>query len=113
MVGKKEFEALENGYFINLSRGRVVDEAALIDAVERDLLEGVALDVMASEPPDSSNPLLDASNVYITPHIAGGKEGYTKRSAQINSKRIQHVLRGRVPNKLLNPDVLEGNNVDG
>lgn len=106
MVGTEELEALEGGYFINLSRGEVVDEAALTDAVERDLLNGVALDVMSSEPPDASNPLLSASNVFVTPHIAGGKEGYTKRSAEINAERIAAVLRGEIPDKLVNPAVV-------
>jgi D-3-phosphoglycerate dehydrogenase len=106
MVGTEELEALEEGYFINLSRGEVVDEAALIDAVERSLLNGVALDVMSSEPPDASNPLLSASNVFVTPHIAGGKEGYTKRSAEINAKRIGTALRGEPPDKLVNPEFI-------
>lgn len=105
MVGIEEFEALEGGYFINLSRGGVVNESALIDAVERDLLEGAALDVMQSEPPEESHPLLNDENVHITPHIAGGKEGYTERSAKINAKRIQRALHGERPEKLVNPEV--------
>ncbi len=106
MIGSEEFEALEDGYLLNLSRGEVVDEHALIDAVERDLLQGVALDVMNIEPPRSSNPLLDSSNVYITPHIAGGKEGYPTRSAKINARRIVQALNGEIPEKLLNPEVV-------
>jgi len=106
MVGSKEFEALKGGYFLNLSRGGVVDEAELIDAVDRGLLEGVALDVMDEEPPEPSNPLLDAPNVYITPHIAGGKEGYSGRSAEINAKRISRALSGGVPDGLVNPHLV-------
>lgn len=108
MVGTDEFEALDGGYFLNLSRGGVVDEEALIEAVDRELLAGVALDVMAEEPPDSSNPLLGAPNVHITPHIAGGKEGYAGRSAEINAERISNVLRGEVPDGLVNPDSVSG-----
>jgi D-3-phosphoglycerate dehydrogenase len=104
IVGIDEFEALEGGYFLNLSRGGVVDEDALIEAVDRELLAGVALDVMAEEPPEPSNPLLRAQNVYVTPHIAGGKEGYASRSAEINAKRISKVLDGEVPDGLVNPD---------
>ena len=106
MVSTPELEALEDGYFINLSRGGVVDEDALIDATERALLSGVALDVMVEEPPDPSHPLLDAPNVYVTPHIAGGKEGYTKRSARINGERMRATLQGRVPDNVVNPAVL-------
>jgi len=107
MVGIPELEALEGGFFINLSRGGIIDEEALIDVAERGLLKGVALDVMASEPPDPSNPLLDVPNVYITPHIAGGKDGYTKRSAKINAERIQITIQGDVPEKIVNPKVLQ------
>lgn len=106
MVGSEEFEALEGGYFLNLSRGGVVNEEELIDAVDRDLLEGVALDVMNEEPPDPSNPLLDAPKVYVTPHIAGGKEGYPGRSAEINAKRISKALGGDVPDGLVNPQLV-------
>lgn len=107
MIGTDELEALEGGYFINLSRGGVVDEIALINAVERDILTGVALDVLDSEPPDPSNPLLDAPNVYITPHIAGGKEGYTTRSAKINAERIRSAFEGNIPEKIVNPEVVD------
>lgn len=110
MVGYEELEALEDEYFINLSRGGVVDEEALADAVQRGALRGVALDVMEIEPPDPANPLLDASNVYITPHIAGGKEGYSTRSAQINANRIRRALNGERPQHVVNlGDVGEGN----
>jgi D-3-phosphoglycerate dehydrogenase len=106
MVGSEEFEALDGGYFLNLSRGEVVNETELVDAVDRGLLKGVALDVMGEEPPNPSNPLLHAQNVYITPHIAGGKEGYPSRSAEINAKRISKVLSGGVPDGLINPQIV-------
>lgn len=110
MVGREELEALEGGYLINLSRGGVVDESSLIDAVEHRLLEGVALDVLESEPPEPNHPLLGMPRVYITPHIAGGKEGYSRRSAKINAKRITRALRGEKPGDLINPEVLNKRN---
>jgi D-3-phosphoglycerate dehydrogenase len=107
LVGREELEALQGGYFINLSRGGVVEEDSLIGAVGDGLLEGVALDVMESEPPEQDHPLLGMSDVYITPHIAGGKEGYPKRSAEINAKRIVRALQGERPETLVNPTVCE------
>lgn len=104
MVGSEELRALENGYLINTSRGGVVDESALIDA--RDRLAGIGLDVVETEPPDDDNPLLGASNVYVTPHVAGGTEGFTERSARINAERIQRTLRGGTPAGVVNPEVL-------
>jgi D-3-phosphoglycerate dehydrogenase len=108
MVGREELKALEGGYLINLSRGGVVDEKSLIDAVEHRLLKGVALDVVESEPPEANHPLLGMPRVYITPHIAGGKEGYSRRSALINARRITRALRGEKPKNLINPEVLDG-----
>lgn len=107
MVSTSEFEALDGGYFINVSRGGVVDEAALLEALEQDLVAGAALDVMQNEPPEPANQLLKHENAYITPHIAGGKEGYAKRSAKINAERIQRTLAGQRPGKLLNPFVVD------
>lgn len=107
MVSTTELKALEGGYFLNLSRGGVVDEDALIKTVNQEMLQGVALDVMQTEPPRSSNPLLSSPRVYVTPHMAGGKEGYARRSAKINAERIPHILDGNVPDKLINPSVLD------
>jgi D-3-phosphoglycerate dehydrogenase len=105
MVGLDQFEALEGGYFINLSRGGVVDEDDLDEAVQRDILAGVALDVMGNEPPKSTHPLLSEDRVYVTPHIAGGKEGYPTRSAEINASRITKALSGQTPDGLVNLQV--------
>lgn len=105
IVSETELNALEGNYLINTSRGEVVDEEALINAVDQ--LAGVGLDVLQSEPPISSNPLLSAPNVHITPHIAGGTEGYAERSARINAQRIQKALKGERPDKVVNPEVLE------
>lgn len=104
MVSYEELQALEDGYLINTSRGEVVDESALID--RREQLAGVALDVMDAEPPDDDNPLLGAPNVYVTPHVAGGTEGFTERSARINAGRIKATLRGDTPEGIVNPKVL-------
>jgi D-3-phosphoglycerate dehydrogenase len=105
MVSTAELNALEDSYFVNLSRGEVVDEDALITAVEQETLRGVALDVLQNEPPEPSNPLLSSPRVYVTPHIAGGKEGYITRSAKINAERIPQALDGKHPDKIVNPRV--------
>ena len=105
-VGHAELAALEGGYLVNTSRGPVVDEDALVAAVEDDRLAGVALDVMETEPPDPSNPLLGAPSVYVTPHVAGGTEGLTDRSVRLNAERIRTALAGGRPDGLLNPAVL-------
>ncbi|MBV7334587.1 hydroxyacid dehydrogenase [Chloroflexi bacterium TSY] len=69
--GDREFSLMRpNTYFINASRGPVVDEAALVRALESGHLAGAGLDVFDPEPPEPDNPLLQMSNVVLTPHIA-------------------------------------------
>ena len=55
---------------VNTCRGPVIDESALIEALRQRKIAGAALDVLAQEPPDPSNPLLQMDNVLLTPHTA-------------------------------------------
>ncbi len=71
-MGERQFAQMKPGaYFINTSRGGLVDERALIAALERGHLAGAGLDVLEKEPPDPDNPLLDMDNVIVTGHTAG------------------------------------------
>lgn len=72
-AGKKQFASMNrNGVFINCSRGEVVDEPALVQALQNGHLAGAGLDVMAKEPPEKNNPLLGMDNVFLSPHWAVG-----------------------------------------
>lgn len=72
-VGKKQFASMNrNGVFINCSRGEVVDEPALAEALQSGHLAGAGLDVMEKEPPEKSNPLLGMDNVLLSSHWAVG-----------------------------------------
>ena len=94
-------------YLINTSRGPVVDEQALIKALQNGELLGAGLDVLEDEPPDPKNPLLSMDNVIITPHSAH----YSQLSMAIRPRRygveIAAVLENRKPLNLVNPEVLE------
>lgn len=57
-------------YLINVSRGAILDEEALLGALHSGILAGAALDVVKSEPIDPSNPILSHPNVVMTPHVA-------------------------------------------
>ena len=74
-----------SAYLINTSRGPVVEDAALADALNSDRLAGAALDVLTTEPPTADNPLLHAKNCLITPHIAW--------AAYETRERLMHILQ--------------------
>ena len=79
---------------INTSRGPVVDEAALIEALQEDRIAGAGLDVFEQEPVDPDNPLLKMENVVVTPHRAGTTWDTWFRRAQFAYKNIGRVWRG-------------------
>ena len=96
-----------NAILINSSRGPVVDEGALITALQGGWILGAGLDVLEKEPPDADNPLLSMDNVVLTPHAAH----YSELSMFLRPRRygveIAAVLDGRKPMNLVNPQVLE------
>ena len=82
---------------VNTSRGGVIDEAALIEALQRGIIAGAALDVLEQEPPAPDNPLLQMDNVLITPHVGGGSRDLTTRMIPFAWNNIQTVWGGGQP----------------
>lgn len=93
LVGAAELNALAGGWLVNVGRGTVVDEAALIDAVGSGVLRGAALDVFDEEPLPASSPLWDLPGVIVSPHVAGLSPGYGRRLARIFARNLE-ALRG-------------------
>ncbi len=85
---------------INTSRGPVVDENALAEALNKGKIAGAALDVLKTEPADPGNPLLKAKNCLITPHIAWAAKETRERLLSILDKNIERYLEGRPQNKV-------------
>ncbi len=83
VVGAAEFEALGDGWFVNVGRGSAVDEQALIAALEKGSLRGAGLDVFEEEPLPESSPLWRHPRVVMTPHTAGLSPEYGPRLARI------------------------------
>ena len=90
---------------INTSRGPVVDEAALIQALREKWLAGAALDVQEHEPPASDNPLLHMDNVIVTPHAAYYSTPAAAQVPQRCGEEVARVLTGQRPLHVVNPEV--------
>jgi D-3-phosphoglycerate dehydrogenase len=109
LISRRELHLLKPGsYVINASRGPVLDEAALIAALQEGHLAGAGLDVFDPEPPHPDNPLLKMENVIVTPHSAGNTLQGSIRTGQMLVEQVLHVLRGERPPDLLNPEAWPG-----
>ena len=84
-------------YFINVARGPIVDEAALIEALQASRIAGAALDVFEQEPVDPANPLLAMDNVIVTPHSLCWTDECFHNMASTGLASIVDALAGRRP----------------
>ena len=83
-----------SAYLINVARGRVVDEAALVAALGAGRIAGAALDCVVEEPLPASSPLWDFPNVLITPHVAGETHRYEDNVLDILMENLDRLGRG-------------------
>ena len=83
---------------INTSRGPLVDEQALADALNCGRVAAAGLDVLSEEPPVSTNPLLGAKNCFITPHIAWATRAARQRLLDMAVENVRAFLNGRPQN---------------
>lgn len=97
-VGAKEFEMMKpTAFLINASRGAIVDEVALIKALENNIIAGAGLDVTEFEPPQKDNPLLAMDNVVLTPHNAASTTDAMARMSLHVAQGIDDFFSGRTP----------------
>ncbi|MGV9796729.1 phosphoglycerate dehydrogenase [Mycobacterium sp. NPDC003449] len=89
-------------YLINTSRGPIVDEAALVDALRNNVIAGAALDVVEAEPLPPDAPIRTLPNVVLTPHIGGSTRQARDRSGLIAARCVIQVLRGELPENAVN-----------
>jgi glyoxylate reductase len=108
MMSTREFELMQpHAWLINTSRGPVVDEAALVAALEAGQIAGAGLDVIEVEPPADGAPILSAPNTLILPHI--GTATVETRAAMLDLciRNLLAVLNRKQPPECVNPDALE------
>ncbi len=91
MIGKKEFALMRNAIFLNTSRGGIVDEQALADALRGGQLLGAGLDVFAEEPLQNS-PLFSLPNAVLTPHIATMTSKAAREMAMTGVKKFLEII---------------------
>ena len=106
LMNAETLSAMKKGaILVNISRGTLVDEAALFDAVKSGHIAAAGLDVMQKEPVDKSNPLLSLAQILVTPHIAGNTDITLKGMADYAVKVIIDFAAGKNPEALVsNPE---------
>jgi D-2-hydroxyacid dehydrogenase (NADP+) len=101
IVDSAIFSAMKpTGYFINLARGGVVDEGALIKALESGQIAGAALDVFNDEPLPQDHPFWTMKNVIVTAHLGGFYDGYADRALPVVEENIRRFLAGDTMNMI-------------
>ncbi|GAB4547657.1 MAG: D-2-hydroxyacid dehydrogenase [Anaerolineae bacterium] len=84
-----------HAFFVNIGRGGVVDEEALVAALQQGKIGGAGLDVFANEPLPQSSPLWAMENVIISPHISGNSPRYAERAAEVFAENLERYLERR------------------
>lgn len=108
MIGKKELDQMkDSACLVNVSRGALVDEAALITALEENRIAGAGLDVLVEESANPDNPLQKLEQVIVTSHTAFYSEEAIQDLQRKAAQKVVTALSGQIPDPLVNPEVLK------
>jgi D-3-phosphoglycerate dehydrogenase len=108
LIGAPQLRLMKkDAILLNTCRGAVIDEAALIEALQHGQILGAGLDVTEREPIDPQNPLLQLPNVVITPHMASASDWAGIERRRRPAQEVAAVLTGHRPRAVWNPGVLE------
>jgi len=103
LINASVLRAMKHGaILVNIARGMLIDEGALLAAVKDGQISAAGLDVLQSEPPDPKNPLLDLPQVLVTPHIAGSTDLMLNGTVNYISQVVEEFAAGRKPKSVLN-----------
>ena len=107
-VSTAELEALgPDGLLLNTARGRIVDETALIDALETGAIGGAGLDTFAEEPPAADHPLFDREDVLLSPHVGANSHAALREMSLRSTANVRTVYEGKIPDSTVNADALQ------
>lgn len=109
LISAAQFAQMKpTAYLINMSRGPVVDQKALVDALTGGQIAGAGLDVLEQEPPDPNDPLLKLDNVLFTPHTSSWSSEAILELRRGVVRNVVDVLQGRQPRSVVNRKELNG-----
>ena len=95
-IGRGEITAMRpNAYLVNIGRGEVIDETALIEALRAGKIGGAGLDVFEKEPLPKESPLWDLENVILTPHMSGANSGYMETACELFADNLRRFNSGQ------------------
>ncbi len=101
IVSGRVFAAMKpTSYLINLARGGIVDEDALVQALKKGKIAGAALDVFATEPLPEDHPFWSMENVIVTPHLGGFHDEYADRALPTVEENVRKFLAGETQNMI-------------
>ncbi len=105
LIGERELQMMKpTAWFINVGRGPIVHEAALVQALRAGRIAGAALDVFEHEPVRSDSPLYELENVILTPHVSGASPRYMDRAVPLFCENLARYLRGAPLRNLVDPE---------
>jgi phosphoglycerate dehydrogenase-like enzyme len=108
MLGPRELSLLKStAYLINVGRGELVDESALVKALREKRIAGAGLDVFGTEPLPLSHPLLELDNAILTPHWLPSTHRAARATRDVITLNVMRVARGLVPQNIVNPEVVQ------
>ena len=107
LIGAREFALMKpSAYIVNTARGPVIDQLALVAALESGQIAGAGLDVLEAEPPDPDDPIVRLPNVITFPHIGTAAEETRRAMRELAVQNLIAVVSGETPPAIVNPEVL-------